>query len=317
MQMAHGTSAATGPVRTRSVTPFGETTDPGAYVARPSAEAALRSLQAELAEGRSAALVAPPGLGKTTLLHELARRLGERCLCVHLPYGALSTEELCAWALGRMGSRAPSELDPDGRLVAIARSLGSEGRALVLLIDDAGSLPLETARELMRLTEDASGALRLVLAVNDDAIGSRLVACAGAGLEAVAWDEPLDRAEVDAYVAARLGRVEACAAVRRRFDAQTLAWLHRTSGGVPRRLHRLATELIEGSEPGEGWRRLTGTMPTAGQARVRAAASRRPAPPADGDPNSSEPPALDYDPQDLDAPDPLEYDPADLDVELD
>jgi hypothetical protein len=56
-------------------------------------------------------------------------------------------------------------------------------------------------------------------------------------------DEPLSAAETEAYLLGRLTHFASPLAVRRRFDPQTLAALHRDSRGLPGELNRLAGEI--------------------------------------------------------------------------
>lgn len=88
---------------------FGETVDPARHVARPRTESILEALVAwcdAAGPGSSvAALVAPPGSGKTHLLRVLERRLALAVAprlgpTLYLPYAALSIEELASWVEG-------------------------------------------------------------------------------------------------------------------------------------------------------------------------------------------------------------------------
>ena len=84
---------------------------------------------------------------------------------MYLPYAALDPDDLCAWALGRLGEPGPEH--PRRAILDYARALQARGRALVLLIDDADSLPLDTARQVGVLLREAAGAIRLVETVDD------------------------------------------------------------------------------------------------------------------------------------------------------
>jgi hypothetical protein len=113
---------------------------------RAATEQAL-ALVETLREGRRpAALVGPPGLGKTLLLHLVGQRLGARLRSVYLPYAALPLDELCAWALSLLGFSHSN--DTIGDLIQTARRHYEGGSGLLLLIDDASSMPLPTARKL-------------------------------------------------------------------------------------------------------------------------------------------------------------------------
>jgi type II secretory pathway predicted ATPase ExeA len=239
----------------RRASPFGETANPDEYVPRGATEAALHELERLVSQARPAALISAPGLGKTLLLHLLARRLGYRLRFLYLPYGAMPLEELCAWALGRL--QEPSEGNPTEALLRCATAWRSQGgSALVLTIDDASSLTLETARALGLLVRAGGGALRLVLAAADDAVSSRAVAAVGRDVVEVRLSPPLSPAETRRYVQTQLERAEASEAVRSRFDAPALERIYQLSGGIPRLINQvagwLATDRPADVHP--GWR---------------------------------------------------------------
>jgi len=225
--------------------PFGLTADPDGYVPRSATEEALATLVATLREGRRpAALLGPPGLGKTLLLHLVGKRLDDRLRSVYLPYAALPLDELCAWALSLLGVSESN--DTIGDLLQTASQLHSRGSGLLLLIDDAGAMPLPTARKLGDLIASSSGALRLLAAAAEGPSASRMLAATGANVHLVRLLEPMDEEETRKYVAARLQRARIPASIAARFDADTLRRIHRLSAGIPRRVHSVASSVLRG-----------------------------------------------------------------------
>jgi type II secretory pathway predicted ATPase ExeA len=225
--------------------PFGLTADPDGYVPRAATEQALAALCATLREGRRpAALLGPPGLGKTLLLHLVARRLDDRLRSIYLPYAALPLDELCAWGLSLLGISQSS--DTIGDLTQMAHELLSRGSGLLLLVDDAGAMPLPTARKLGDLVAGSGGALRLLAAAAEGPSASRVLAATGANVHVVRLLEPMNEQETREYVAARLARARIPAPVAARFDASTLERIHRLSAGIPRRVHGVASGLLRG-----------------------------------------------------------------------
>ena len=102
--------------------PFAITPDPGVYVPRAATETARKELlRSACNPAKTTALIGPPGLGKTLLLHLLAEEVPEDMQTVYLPYAALPPAELCAWALELLGS--PVADDPIGALQALSRDL--------------------------------------------------------------------------------------------------------------------------------------------------------------------------------------------------
>jgi len=231
--------------------PFVLTADPDAYVPRPATEQALAALVETLRTGRRpAALLGPPGLGKTLLLHLVGRRLGDRLRSVYLPYAALPFDELCAWGLSLFGISQSS--DTIGDLMQLASQLLSRGSGLLLLIDDASAMPLPTARKLGDLVASSAGALRLLTAAAEGPSASRMLAATGANVHVVRLLDPMSEAETRDYVAARLARARIPAAVAARFDAATLESIHRLSAGIPRRVHSVASAVLRGGLPESG-----------------------------------------------------------------
>jgi type II secretory pathway predicted ATPase ExeA len=199
---------------------------------------------------RPAALLGPPGLGKTLLLHLAGKRLDDWLRSVYLPYAALPLDELCAWALSLIGFSQSS--DTIGDLLQTASELRSRGSALLLLIDDASAMPLPTARKLGDLIASSSGALHLLAAAAEGPSASRMLAATGANVHLVRLLEPMNEEETREYVAARLARARIPASVAARFDAATLRRIHRLSAGIPRRANGAATSVLRGGV-GEGW----------------------------------------------------------------
>jgi type II secretory pathway predicted ATPase ExeA len=227
----------------KTAEPFGFTANPAAYIPREATERALSQLL-EAARGpeRVAALTGPPGLGKSLLLHLLAERLEEEVHPVFLPYGALTPDDLCAYALDRLGS--PRTDDPVGVLKAYARHLKEQSSALLLLIDDTGAVPLFTLRWLSDLLRSSDGSMRGVFAVTDDVNSGAVVAALGSAVAVVRLANPMTPEETASYVEAHLAVGRVSGAVRALFDDDTVTRLHELSGGVPRRLHTAAQAVL-------------------------------------------------------------------------
>lgn len=225
---------------------FALTSDPGAYVPNPERERALERMAAALAAGAVPCLEGPTGIGKTLLLQLLVQRVADRFDPLYVPYPMLTTPELCTLAIGLLGhSLTP---DPEATLLRSAAERAARGRPLLLLIDDATSLPPDTARGLARLRERAQGALHFALAGIGGPALTDASAGFGAALERISLEERIPRAELREYVAAQLDHASAPASLRRAFDDQVLEELERAASGNPRRLHLAAQSVLRRAE---------------------------------------------------------------------
>jgi type II secretory pathway predicted ATPase ExeA len=246
--------------------PFASTADAASYLPREATESALARLEEGFRRGRRVQVLSgPPGLGKTLLLHVLAARLEGELRSVYLPYASLSWLDLCAWILGLLGEPAGSY--PDRELLASARRSGQRGRPLLLLVDEASGIPKDSAEQLGQLVVEAEGALRLLLVPVDDPRAGRVLAVLARDVEELRLSAPLSLEETERYVRTRLVRSGAPEAVLLRFDADTVAQLHRASGGNVRRLHHLAGEVLRGNAaalPGSEARAALGAVPREG-----------------------------------------------------
>lgn len=248
--------------------PFAITSDPAAYLPREATENALQRLEQGLREGRRVQVLSgPAGVGKTLLLHVLAARLGRDFRSLYLPYASLGWQDLCAWILGLLGE--PAGAFPDRELLASARRSALHGRPLLLMVDEASAIPPESAESLAELVGEADGALRLLLVPVDDVRAGRVLATLARDVEELRLSAPLTLDETERYVRTRLVRSGVEFSLQRRFDADTIAYLHRVSGGNPRRLHHLAAEVLRGNLavlPGSEALEALGAVPTSGDA---------------------------------------------------
>jgi type II secretory pathway predicted ATPase ExeA len=235
------------PILNSPTDPFADNPDPAFYVPREASDRAL----ADLLEcvGRPdlpAALLAPPGLGKTLLLRMLASRLPTALRGVYVPNPVLAPAELCAWTLGCLAS--PAWSDPISVLGAYADHLSERGGAVVWLVDDAHSLPEETARWLGHVLPRARGALRLVIAAVEDE-GAKALPALGPMVRIDALARPMQPSETVRYVSGRLDR--ACAAADLRGRCETaLEAIHEQGAGVPREVSAALSALCAGSHVG-------------------------------------------------------------------
>jgi type II secretory pathway predicted ATPase ExeA len=256
--------------------PFGLAATPSAYVPRASSERALQAIDRALRDGRFPAILGPPGLGKTLLLQRTAARVEHRTHPVYVPFCALSLPELCAVVLGF--EEVPPTEDPLGTLDDIARQLVDRELGLMLLIDDASMMPLDTAKDLAEWVHSANGAVELVFASTRTQEVRDVLGAFGSRIEEIELSQPMTEAETRDYVERRLAFASAPAALREAFDASTIAELHAASGGIPRSVNVAAQAIVREVAPEESPElpEETATPPTFERSAAPAAGSPPP-----------------------------------------
>jgi type II secretory pathway predicted ATPase ExeA len=240
----------------RALELFEVTSDPTAYVPRSATQELLASAESALRKGaRSILVTGPPGLGKTLLLRVLERRLRSGYKPVAISYTALLPDQLCRWILNLLGE--PVTEYPKAALLELARRLSASKRDLVLLLDDAGSIPTATVQHLAELADATNRAVRLVLFAVEDGRVAGLLGALGSDAVTLHFREPMSEAETIEYIYARLARARAPTGLVECFDPGTVARLHAESEGIPRELHRLAAEVAR-----EGESEIAAQVPT-------------------------------------------------------
>jgi general secretion pathway protein A len=229
--------------------PFGKAPDPSFLYESPGhAEALARLLTA--AEDRDlAVLTGAVGLGKTTLtralVDQLALRFGERAHVVLLVNPRLTPAEVLTVLADRLGvPSSRSRVKVMDGLLARLFSIHEDGGLALLIVDEAHLIPsravFEELRLLLNLTLDDTALLGMLL-VGQDELRTRL---AKKDLRALAQRvgtafhiEPLDRAQVGAYLVHRLAVAGRTGPL---FTDDAVDVVHRASGGVPRRINVIA-----------------------------------------------------------------------------
>lgn len=241
--------------------PFGATVITAWHVERPETAAALEAIEWDVVRARrSGALVAPAGFGRTHLLRVVAERINPvQWESVYLPNPVFDVAGLCRCVIGLHAGSAEPVGDPVAALARVLEGLWSEGRSLLLLVDDAEHMPERTLHGVLELAELHAPTLVLLFAARAEAVAGHPVF--GSDRErfpVVRLEKPLDASEARAYVEHRLARSGASADLAARFGDQAIARLHALSGGEVARLHALAQLLVEtpADGPDEAWARF-------------------------------------------------------------
>jgi type II secretory pathway predicted ATPase ExeA len=231
--------------------PFGKSPDPAFLYASPGHAEALARLTTAAEDRDLAVLTGAVGLGKTTLtralVDDLAARLGERAHVVLLVNPRLTATELLTVLAERLGVAAKAARSRTRLLDGILERLYAiheAGGVALLIVDEAHLLPsravFEELRLLLNLTLDDAALLGMLL-VGQEELRARLARKdlrAFAQRVGVAFHlEPLDRAQVGAYVAHRLAVAGRTTSL---FSDDAIDVVHRVSGGVPRRINVVA-----------------------------------------------------------------------------
>lgn len=151
--------------------PFGVTPDPRFLYLTPAHREALASLFYGIDEGRGfMALIAKPGMGKTTLLVHLLERFRATAQTAFIFQTQCTSREFMRFLLAEIGCEVGTEQDLvtlheefNRRLLREAR----EGRRFILIVDEAQNLDasvLETIRLLSDFETPRAKLLQIVLA---------------------------------------------------------------------------------------------------------------------------------------------------------
>ena len=230
------------------------------YVPNASMEAARAAISRciDRAEG-SALLVGPSGSGKTLLCQVLAEQFRSRFAVVQLFSGHLATRrELLQAILFELGLSYRGLEEGELRLSLIDHLTRSDkcSQGLLLLIDEAHTLPLkllEEVRMMTNLVRQGEPCVRLLLAgsgVLEEHFASPKLASFSQRLAARCYLEPLDRAETFDYVRTQIRLVSGDPA--RLFNSDALEAVYRASDGIARLINQVCDHaLVLGFQAGK------------------------------------------------------------------
>jgi len=225
--------------------PFGATPDPRYLYSSRTHREALASLQYAFYSNRGfTALIAPPGMGKTTLLFEFLRDIRDKARTAFLFNSQMDPTDLLRNLLREIGAT------PRERLGQILEQLNDEllqtarsGRRFVLVVDEAQNLTepsLETLRMLTNFETTRAKLMQIVLSGQPQLAGTLL----NSGLlqlrqriSTVCRLEPFSRQDTIAYIECRLKVAGYKGSAL--FTPDALDRIAEASEGVPRNINTL------------------------------------------------------------------------------
>ncbi len=226
--------------------PFGVTPDPAYLYASQTHCEALDALSEGILDGRGfLALIAEPGMGKTTLLYQVLEGLRDTARAAFLFQTQCNSREFFQYLLSELG------VDSTGMgLVAMHNKLNEmlleemlAGRRFVLIVDEAQNLDdtvLETIRLLSNFETSNTKLLQIVLA-GQPQLGEKLrqehLTQLLQRISVVRQLEALSEEETAGYIRHRLK--VAGHDGESLFEAEAVALVHAQSQGVPRNINKI------------------------------------------------------------------------------
>jgi general secretion pathway protein A len=224
--------------------PFGVTPDPRFLYLSPAHREALASLYYGVEAQRGfLALIAKPGLGKTTLLFHLLEKLRRNARTVFLFQTQCNSREFMRFLLAELGVEGPDQdfvhLHEQFNKMLLAESRA--GRRFIVVIDEAQNLDasvLETVRLLSDFETPQAKLLQIILSGQPelaDKLASPHLAQLRQRVSLLNRLVPLSVEESGRYIVHRL-RVAGYSGAPL-FDAQALDAIAQFSAGIPRNIN--------------------------------------------------------------------------------
>jgi type II secretory pathway predicted ATPase ExeA len=217
------------------------------YFPAAAIEGARATLARCIQRGEGPALVVgPSGTGKTLLCLLMAEQFRRSFQVVMLQSGRLSTRRALFQAILYELGRPYRGMDEGEARLAVVEYLMADGsglRGLLLLVDEAHSLPLRLLEEIRLLTNLARNGqplVRLVLAggpVLEERFASPKLDSFSQRLSARCYLETLNRSETEGYIQAQINAAGGCG--DQVFPAETCQSVFQATDGVPRLINQV------------------------------------------------------------------------------
>lgn len=233
--------------------PFTLTPNTDFFVGLATHQEALNTLMLSVDNGEGfIKITGEVGTGKTLLCRTFLNRLDESgALSAYLPNPYVGPSTLLLGIADELGIARAARLNQHSLLKALTASLTEAhraGRRVVLCLDEAQALPLETLEALRLVTNLETEQQKLVQVVlfGQPELDVRLGAPGIRQLrQRISFSDtlrPLKRAEVEHYVTSRLAIAGYRGAAL--FSARAITRIARASGGIPRLVNILANKAM-------------------------------------------------------------------------
>jgi len=232
--------------------PFGITPDTSFFFGSPRSQEALNTLLVAARSGEGfIKITGEVGTGKTLLCRKFMATLGEDFITAYIPNPYLEPRTLMLALADELELSLDREVDQHQLLKTITHHLlrlAGQDKRVLLCIDEAQALPLETMEALRLLTnlETEKRKLLQIVLFGQPELNRKLE---DASIRQLAQRitfhyhlGPLRRDDLDYYVAHRL-RVAGFDGARL-FSASAISRLYRASGGIPRLVNILAHKAL-------------------------------------------------------------------------
>jgi general secretion pathway protein A len=227
--------------------PFGVTPDPRYLYPSPTHREALASLAYGIQSGRGfMSIVATPGMGKTTILHQLLQQLESSARIAFLCQTLCRPEEIMRGVLRDLdiAHEGTDVVSMEGQLNDLLLAEAGRGRKVVVVIDEAQNLDdsaLEVVRLLSNFETSSDKLLQIILAgqhqLREKLASPRLLQLRQR-MSIIARLEPFSAEETQLYIAHRL-RVAGYGFSAPLFTPEAEALIATYSEGIPRNINNI------------------------------------------------------------------------------
>ncbi len=233
--------------------PFSLTPDPDFFYLSCRHQEALSCLEDGLRKGMELqVMTGAPGLGKTTLLHALAKQLGGAILPVFLSLDRIESEtdffrEVCHLLSIPFQGKSVTEMEEE--IHRFAHRQGKKRKTVLLLLDEADELDEPLRRSVLRFargSREKKKHISMILA-GPPVLESRMTEAAallqGPGLPSACLLREMPPVETIRYILYRLSVVGS--GPERSFSAAALRLILHGSGGIPRMINVICAGVMD------------------------------------------------------------------------